>query len=110
MDAIASQCASQSNGPVNQLFGLLIQAILAAQCNLSPEYMWPNDYGATAIQKGNAKPIPFMNISNEPWCLERSAHQLFEFKLSEWRCPFILEFFFTGYISIHVLCVVSVRV
>lgn len=55
MDAIGSQCASQSSGAVNQLFGLLVQTILAAQCNLSPEYMWPNDYGATAIQKGKAK-------------------------------------------------------
>lgn len=55
MDALASQCASQSSGAVNQLFGLLIQTLLAAQCNLSPEYMWPSDYGAIAIEKGNAK-------------------------------------------------------
>lgn len=52
MDALGNQCTSQSSGPVNQLFGLLIQALLAAQCNITPESMWPNDYGTTAIEKG----------------------------------------------------------
>ncbi|KAJ6636426.1 Glucose dehydrogenase [FAD, quinone], partial [Pseudolycoriella hygida] len=49
---LTSQCATQSVGPANQLFGLLIQTILAAQCNISPPEMWPKDYGPTAIEKG----------------------------------------------------------
>jgi len=52
MDALTSQCVSQSVGPANQLFGLLIQTILAAQCSISPPEMWPKDYGPTAIEKG----------------------------------------------------------
>ncbi|XP_037037093.1 glucose dehydrogenase [FAD, quinone] isoform X1 [Bradysia coprophila] len=52
MDALTSQCAAQSVGPANQLFGLLIQTILAAQCSISPPEMWPKDYGPTAIEKG----------------------------------------------------------
>lgn len=52
MEALGNQCASQSSGAVNQLFGLLIQTILAAQCNVSPDHMWPEDYGVTALKKG----------------------------------------------------------
>lgn len=54
MEALTSQCATQSVGPANQLFGLLIQTILAAQCNISPPEMWPKDYGPTAIEKGKS--------------------------------------------------------
>lgn len=53
MDALNSQCAAQSIGPANQLFGALIQTILAAQCAISPPDMWPKDYGPTALQQGN---------------------------------------------------------
>lgn len=52
MDGIASQCASQSVGPANQLFGLLIQTILAAQCSISPPDLWPKDYGEKFIEEG----------------------------------------------------------
>lgn len=52
MDTLLSQCASHSVGPANQLFGILIQTLLAAQCNISPPEMWPKDYGPTAIEKG----------------------------------------------------------
>lgn len=45
MDSFATQCAAQSIGPANQLFGLLIQTILAAQCAISPPTLWPEDYG-----------------------------------------------------------------
>lgn len=45
MDSLATQCAAQSIGPANQLFGLLIQTILAAQCAISPPTLWPEDYG-----------------------------------------------------------------
>lgn len=53
MDASMLQCAAQSVGPANQLFGLLIQTLLAAQCSLAPKNMWPTDYGVTAMEKGN---------------------------------------------------------
>lgn len=52
MDVLNPECAAQSVGPANQLFGLLIQTILAAQCAISPKDMWPKDYGPTAIEQG----------------------------------------------------------
>lgn len=45
-----SQCATHSVGPANQLFGLLIQTILAAQCSISPPNQWPEDYGEKFIE------------------------------------------------------------
>lgn len=53
MDVTASQCTAQSVGPANQLFGLLIQTILAAQCSISPPDLWPEDYGQTFLEKGS---------------------------------------------------------
>uniref|UniRef100_A0A1Y9H2C6 Glucose-methanol-choline oxidoreductase N-terminal domain-containing protein n=1 Tax=Anopheles dirus TaxID=7168 RepID=A0A1Y9H2C6_9DIPT len=53
MEALfTGQCAAQSVGPANQLFGLLVQTILAAQCSISPPDMWPKDYGPTALAHG----------------------------------------------------------
>lgn len=51
MEALA-QCSNHSVGPANQLFGLLIQTLLAAQCSISPPDMWPKDFGPTAIENG----------------------------------------------------------
>ena len=51
MEAI-SPCSGQSFGPVNQLFGLLIQSLVGSQCNISPPDMWPKDYGQVALEKG----------------------------------------------------------
>ena len=45
MDVLSPQCAAQSVGAANQLFGLLIQTILSAQCSISPPSFWPDDYG-----------------------------------------------------------------
>lgn len=53
MDILNPECAAQSVGPANQLFGLLIQTILAAQCAISPKDMWPKDYGPTALEQGD---------------------------------------------------------
>lgn len=53
MDILTPECAAQSLGPANQLFGLLVQTILAAQCAISPKDMWPKDYGPTAVEQGN---------------------------------------------------------
>lgn len=51
-DLAASQCASQSIGPANQLFALLIQTIISAKCAISPPDMWPQDYAAQAFANG----------------------------------------------------------
>lgn len=53
MELLTPECAVHSVGPANQLFGLLIQTILAAQCAMSPKDMWPKDYGPTALEQGN---------------------------------------------------------
>lgn len=47
-----TSCPNQSVGPVNQLFSLFIQTLLAAQCNISPDSMWPEDYGPRAVEDG----------------------------------------------------------
>lgn len=46
------ECAVQSVGPANQLFGLLVKTILASQCAISPASMWPEDYGEKLLSKG----------------------------------------------------------
>lgn len=51
MEALG-QCPSNSLGPANQLFGLFVQTILMAQCNISSPDMWPEDFGPTAIKEG----------------------------------------------------------
>lgn len=51
MEAL-SPCTAQSFGPVNQLFGLLLQTLVKNQCNISPPDMWPTDFGPTAVEKG----------------------------------------------------------
>lgn len=52
MDAVVSPCQAQSLGTSNQIFGLLLQTILATQCSISPPSMWPNDYLSEALQSG----------------------------------------------------------
>lgn len=44
--------ASQSVGPANQLFISLIQTLLTAQCSISPDSLWPEDYGPIALKHG----------------------------------------------------------
>uniref|UniRef100_A0A336MWJ3 CSON006487 protein n=1 Tax=Culicoides sonorensis TaxID=179676 RepID=A0A336MWJ3_CULSO len=52
MDQLLGQCASHSLGTGNELFGLLIQTLIAAQCALSPPDMWPKDFGPNAVENG----------------------------------------------------------
>lgn len=52
MDACTANCTSQSVGLVNGLFSLFIQTLLTAQCSISPDSMWPKDYGPTAEEYG----------------------------------------------------------
>ena len=52
MDQLAPQCAVQSIGMTNGLFGLMLQTLITAQCALSPPEMWPKDFGPEAIENG----------------------------------------------------------
>lgn len=49
---VSNQCAAQSLGPANELFGALVQTILAVQCAISAPEIWPKDFGPSAIQHG----------------------------------------------------------
>lgn len=49
---VSPQCAAQSLGPANELFGALIQTILAVQCAVSPPELWPKDMGPHALIHG----------------------------------------------------------
>lgn len=55
MNFVSPECAAQSMGPANELFGALVQTILAVQCSISPSYMWPKDYGPDALQHGKTQ-------------------------------------------------------
>lgn len=46
------QCSNHSIGPANELFSLLIQTLLTAQCSISPPDIWPKDYGPSLLEKG----------------------------------------------------------
>lgn len=50
---ISPQCAAQSIGAANNLFVNVIQALLAAQCSISPPDLWPKNYGPTAVEQGD---------------------------------------------------------
>ena len=52
MEQLAPQCAAQSIGMTNGMFGLMLQTLIAAQCALSPPEMWPKDFGPEAIENG----------------------------------------------------------
>lgn len=52
MEFLPQECAANSAGMANGLFGLLIQTIIAAQCGLAPDDRWPKDYGPTAVENG----------------------------------------------------------
>lgn len=52
MEGLTAQCAAQSVGTVNHLFGILIQTILTAQCSISPPELWPKDYGENLSTTG----------------------------------------------------------
>lgn len=71
MDVLNPECAAQSVGPANQLFGLLVQTILAAQCAISPKDMWPKDYGPTAVQQGTKIKHHFLAIINNALELQK---------------------------------------
>jgi hypothetical protein len=55
MEFLPQQCAANSIGAANGLFGILVQTLMAAQCALSSSDRWPKDYGPTALEKGMKK-------------------------------------------------------
>ncbi|XP_073835210.1 glucose dehydrogenase [FAD, quinone]-like [Musca autumnalis] len=48
----AAQCSNPSLGAVNTLVTLLVEGILAAQCNISSSESWPEDYAEEALKHG----------------------------------------------------------
>lgn len=52
MEFLPEACAAQSMGAANTLFGILIQALVQAQCSLTPPDRYPKDYGKTALEQG----------------------------------------------------------
>lgn len=52
MEFLSEQCAAQSVGAANGLFGILFQTLMAAHCALAKPDRWPKDFGPTAIEKG----------------------------------------------------------
>lgn len=59
MAFVSEQCAAQSLGPANELFGALVQTILAVQCAISPPELWPKDFGPDAMQHGETSEIHY---------------------------------------------------
>lgn len=53
MEFLPETCAANSVGAANTLFGILINTLVAAHCNLSPPDRWPKDYGPTALKDGS---------------------------------------------------------
>lgn len=45
-------CASSSVSSANQIFLSLIQTLATAQCAISPQDMWPKDFGEEAEKNG----------------------------------------------------------
>lgn len=54
MDPIISPCNGgiSVGGASTQLFQMLLQTIIQAQCSISPPDLWPKDFGPTVIEKG----------------------------------------------------------
>ena len=47
-----SKCGALSTGASTNMFGLLVQTLIAAHCALSPPDMWPKDIAPDALQNG----------------------------------------------------------
>ncbi|XP_075156010.1 glucose dehydrogenase [FAD, quinone]-like [Haematobia irritans] len=52
VSSLANQCSISSVGNVNAIVTLLLQGLLASQCNISNKDMWPSDYGNQIIENG----------------------------------------------------------
>ncbi|KAH8394426.1 hypothetical protein KR222_005200 [Zaprionus bogoriensis] len=59
----AAQCTPPGIGIWSGMFNLLLQALLAAQCNLAPPSLWPPDYGdRLTTGDGLSEPYDFVVI------------------------------------------------
>ena len=47
-----SKCGALSTGASTNVFGLLVQTLIAAHCALSPPEMWPEDIAPYALEHG----------------------------------------------------------
>lgn len=61
---VSDQCAAQSLGPANELFGALIQTILSVQCAISSPDNWPTDFGPSAMQHGETSTFLSPSLSH----------------------------------------------
>ncbi|XP_065365833.1 glucose dehydrogenase [FAD, quinone]-like [Calliphora vicina] len=52
MSEALGQCSLNSVGSMNTFVGVLIQSLLATQCQISPASYWPLDYAAEALEIG----------------------------------------------------------
>lgn len=66
MDFLPKECAVNSVGASNNLFGILISTLVAAQCALSPADRWPSDYGPQALTKGKHVELSFKVVKVMP--------------------------------------------
>lgn len=64
MEFLSQQCAAQSVGTSNSLFGVLFQTLMAAQCALGSPDRWPKDYGPTALEKGVTFTLIYLTASS----------------------------------------------
>uniref|UniRef100_W8BBI3 Glucose dehydrogenase (Acceptor) n=2 Tax=Ceratitis capitata TaxID=7213 RepID=W8BBI3_CERCA len=56
------QCAAQSVGPFNSMVSALIQALLAAQCAISPPELWPPDYADALLSRRGEQGYDFVVV------------------------------------------------
>ncbi|XP_030566708.1 glucose dehydrogenase [FAD, quinone] [Drosophila novamexicana] len=56
------QCTPPGTGLWSGLFQMLLQALLAAQCNVAPTTLWPPDYGDVVGTDGFGEPYDFVVI------------------------------------------------
>uniref|UniRef100_A0A0K8UP37 Glucose dehydrogenase [acceptor] n=1 Tax=Bactrocera latifrons TaxID=174628 RepID=A0A0K8UP37_BACLA len=59
---LEAQCAAQSIGPFNTMVSALIQALLAAQCAISPPELWPPDYANALLGRTEPDEYDFVVV------------------------------------------------
>lgn len=62
MPLLEAQCAAQSIGPFNTMVSALIQALLAAQCAISPPELWPPDYANALLGRTEPDKYDFVVV------------------------------------------------
>nr|XP_036227135.1 glucose dehydrogenase [FAD, quinone] [Bactrocera oleae] len=62
MPLLEAQCAAQSIGPFNTMVSALIQALLAAQCAISPPELWPPNYANALLGRTEPDKYDFVVV------------------------------------------------